>query len=227
MWNCAYLLSLWGLKTAEDWQAVKRKKSKFTPCVILRTPASQWAACGRLYGKFGFSIRLQQWCPYERCITYIPGAGSGCGCNSQSYHATFPCACPLRATQAQCHSVWQGARAAETCRTKEPLGATPYSWWKEKSLVLFQQVYRPFQTGAETLSIALQCHMLGLHFLLFSSLGPGSAKVQPAAAPLFDYWWGLGFIFYIELCRCARHFTQIYKDRALKSSYSPNMSQHS
>jgi len=26
-----------------------------------------------------------------------------------------------------CHSVWQGAWAAETCRTREPLGTTPYS----------------------------------------------------------------------------------------------------
>lgn len=89
------------------------------------------------------------------------------------------------------------------------------------------QEHRSFQTGAETLSIASQCHMLGFYFLLFSSLGPGSAKVQPAAAPFFDYWWGLGFIFYIQLCRCVRHFTQIYKDRALKNLYSPNMSQHS
>lgn len=53
--------------------------------------------------------------------------------------------------------------------------------------MLFQQVYRSSQIGAETLSVALQCHMLGLYFLLFSSLGPGSAKVQPAAAPFFDY----------------------------------------
>lgn len=115
----------------------------------------------------------------------------------------------------------------------EPLGSvnreTPSYWWEEKlSSVLQHWSYaNRFRQELGHLSPASQCHIQGFYFLLHSSLGPGSAKVQPAAAPFFHYWWGLGFIFYIQLRRCARHFTQIYKDKALKSLYRPNKSQHS
>lgn len=126
-----------------------------------------------------------------------------------------------------CCSPSQAVWAARICRTKEALGATPCYWWEEESSMFLQRCRyaNHFRQELRHLSTASQCHIQGFYFLLFSSLGPGSAKVQPAAAPFFDYWWG--FIFYIQLCRCARHFTQIHKDRALKSLYSSNMSQHS
>lgn len=142
-WNCAYLLSLWGLKTAEDWQAGKTKRSKFTPCVILRTPAPQWAACGKGYTE---SLASVTWCPYERCTTYIPGAGSGCGHDSQSHHATSPSACPLRATQAQ--TLPQCLAGCMGCRDLQDQGAT----WYNTLFLMGGKIFSVIPAGIEIIS---------------------------------------------------------------------------
>lgn len=85
MWNCAYPLSLWGLKPAKDWQAVRTKQSKFTPCVLLRTSASHRAAFGN--SRMG-RLASTKWCSYERSNTQVLRAASHRGCTAG---VTLPC----------------------------------------------------------------------------------------------------------------------------------------
>lgn len=181
------------------------------------------------------SLASAKWCPYERSDTPILGAGPGCRCtpgvilplpllgrrqsqsqSPASWPQTYLCMCFAAALHTLCGP--QGSA--------EPARQHPLTDGK-KNHPYFCRYTDHFRQELRPLSTTSQCHIQGFHFLLFSSLGPGSAKVQPAAAPFSDYWWGLGFIFYTQLCRCARHFTKIYKDRTLKSLYSPNKLQHS
>lgn len=181
MWNCAYPLSLWGLKPAKDWQAVRTKQSKFTPCVLLRTSASH---CGN--SRMG-RLASTKWCSYERSNTQVLRAASRRGCTAG---VTLPCPLvgqrqsPCLGSDLPMHVLCGLEGSAQPGRHLEQHPITDGK--KNPPFFAVLQVHRSFQTRIEILVYCFTVQSIGF---LFSSLQLTWARVSQSTACSCSLLW--------------------------------------